>query len=77
MGQDPLVNASGEANGAFRKDILVPCACCLKLFRPYRRSQLFCGARCRLLHWSVSEVVEELNAGRAEGLRDLIERLKP
>lgn len=78
IGQDRLVNASGGANRASRKDI-IPRALCLlpeAVLRPYRRSQLFCGPRCRLLHWSVSEVVEELNAGRASGLRDIIERLR-
>lgn len=76
IGLDPLVNASSGANGASRKDILVSCGFCLKRFRPYRRSQRFCGARCRLLFWAAGELVRERAAGNAEGVRDIIERLK-
>jgi len=76
IGLNPLVNASSEANGASRKDIFVSCGFCLKRFRPYRRSQRFCGARCRLLFWAAGQLVRERAAGKAEGIRGLIERLK-
>ena len=56
MGLNPLVNASSGANGASSKDILVSCEFCLKSFQPYRRSQRFCGARCRLLKSNLSRV---------------------
>lgn len=36
----------------------------------------FCSPRCRLLRWAVGEIVKDYPAGRASGLRDLIERLK-
>jgi hypothetical protein len=76
IGLDRLVNASSGAKGAKSKDILVRCACCLKRFRPYRSSQRFCGPHCRLLFWAAGELVREREAGNAEGVRDIIERLK-
>ena len=73
---DPFVNASSGANGASRKEILASCGFCLKRFRLYRRSQRFCGARCRLLFWAAGELVREQEAGNAKGIRGIIERLK-
>jgi len=74
--RNPFVNASSGANGASREDSLMPCGFCLKRFRPYRPSQRFCGPRCRLLFWAAGELVRERAAGNAEGVRDIIERLK-
>jgi hypothetical protein len=76
IGLNPLVNASSGANGASHKYNLVSCEFCLKSFQPYRRSQRFCGARCRLLFWAAGELIREREAGNAEGIRDIIEKLK-
>ena len=76
MGLNPLVNASSGANGASSKDILVSCEFCLKSFQPYRSSQRFCGARCRLLFWAAGELVSEREAGNAAGIQHFIEKLK-
>ncbi len=75
-GRDPFVNASSGANGASRKDILVSCGFCLKRFKPKSRLNRFCGPRCRLLFWAARELAREREAGNAEGVRDIIERLK-
>ena len=76
IGLNPLVNASSGANGASHKDILVSCGFCLKIFRPYRPSQRFCGARCRLLFWAAREIVRERETGNAGGIKGIIERPK-
>ncbi len=72
IGRNPFVNAPGTTNGALSKDILVPCACCLKPFRPKRPPNRFCSSRCRLLFWAAGELVEVVYAGRAEGLRPML-----
>jgi hypothetical protein len=75
MGQDPDVNAPGSTNGASPRDIPVPCGFCLKRFRPKQASQRFCGARCRLLFWAAGEIVKDLEAGKADGIREAIRDL--
>jgi len=76
LGLNPLVNASSGANGASNKDILISCEFCLKSFQPYRRSQRFCGVRCRLLFWAAGELVSEREKGNAGGISSFVERLK-
>lgn len=65
----------GGANDASRTRIPASCPVCLKRFRPYRRSQRFCNARCRLLFWAMHELAAALRAGQVEGLRDELERI--
>ena len=51
------------------------CLVCLKRFKAYRRSQVFCSAYCRLLSWTVEALATALKEGTAEGLREKINKL--
>jgi hypothetical protein len=73
-GRDPLVNARRRANGGKSGDILVPCRFCLKRFKPKSRLNRFCESRHRLLFWAAGELVKEIAAGKAAGIRDVLER---
>lgn len=68
--QDPLVNASGGANGASRKDILVSCQSCLGTFKPKSRLNRFCSSRCRLRAWALEDLARALEQGEVDGLKD-------
>ena len=81
MVQNPNVNASRAAISGRPEDKAAPtsnrlCLCCAKGFRIIRTKQKFCSSRCRLLYWAASQVLREYSAGKASGLRDILERLK-
>lgn len=76
MGQNPRVNASRAANGDSAMDSYGSCLFCLKRFKRRSPAQRFCGDRCRLLHWAARELVKERSSGNADGVTDLIEKLK-
>jgi endogenous inhibitor of DNA gyrase (YacG/DUF329 family) len=69
---DPLVNASGGANGASRKDILIQCGSCLKTFKPKSRLNRFCSSRCRLRAWALDDLFQALETGKVDGLKGKI-----
>lgn len=73
--QDPLVNASGEANGPSRKDIPASCRSCLGTFKPKNRLNRFCSSRCRLRAWALDDLGQALATCKADGLRDRIREL--
>jgi len=56
------------------------CKCCCKFcereFRALTQKREFCSSRCRLLFWAAGEIVKEFRAGRANGLKNLIQELK-
>ena len=89
MGLDPTVNAFSRAisdkPGGFPGSAgdrpaesvnAKSCPCCEREFKPRRRNQHFCGDRCRFLSWAAGELVREHLAGNADGLRDMIGRLR-
>ena len=76
IGQNPLVNASREANAGSDEESYGSCQVCLKEFRRYRPNQRFCGPDCRFLFWAARKLVREHAAGNVEGIRSLIESLK-
>lgn len=51
------------------------CTTCTKEIKSKNPRKEFCSDRCRLLHWTISTLVREYKAGRADGLRDLIQEL--
>jgi len=89
MGLDPFVDASSRAISAELEEFpgavggrpvesvnAKTCLVCEREFRPRKPWQTFCSARCRRLAWAVKELVREYLAGKANGLRDAIERLR-
>jgi hypothetical protein len=73
----PQGRTTGAAPG--RPSEAVNASACLfcKVTLPASRQRVrFCSPRHRLLFWAAGEIVRECSAGRARGLRDLIERLK-
>jgi len=81
MVQNPIVNASRATILGGSEDKAAPtsnrlCLCCAKGYRVIRPKQRFCSSRCRLLYWAAGQVVREYSAGKASGLRDMLERLK-
>jgi hypothetical protein len=81
MVQNPIVNASratisGRSEDKAGSTSRRLCLCCTKGFRLIRPKQRFCSSRCRLLYWAAGQIVREYSAGKASGLRDILERLK-
>jgi len=81
MLQNPIVNArsgtisgKSESKAAFSRR--KPCQCCGKSYTAIRPKQRFCSNRCRLLYWAANEVVQEYLAGNADGLGELLRKLK-
>jgi hypothetical protein len=69
-----LTPPGGAIKGESTRNTPEPCACCLGDIGTGHR---FCSPRCRLLHWAAREMVKEYLAGRADGLRAIIEKLRP
>lgn len=81
MVQNPIVNASRATISGGSEDKAAPtskrlCLCCVKGFCVIRTKQRFCSSRCRLLYWAAGQILREYSAGKASGLRDILERLK-
>jgi endogenous inhibitor of DNA gyrase (YacG/DUF329 family) len=53
-----------------------PCLTCERPFKSKNKKREFCSDRCRLLFWAVSTLVKEWKAGKANGLRDIIQKLR-
>ena len=71
----PCVNAS-RGNDLRKKVVQAgTCDVCLKRYKAYRGSQRFCSSRCRLLNWAVEALAAALKEGKAEGLRESINKL--
>lgn len=54
------------------------CLTCQGDFRPYRSKpdQKFCKPRCRRLYWAADELAKEYRAGHADGLKEIIGKLR-
>jgi hypothetical protein len=52
------------------------CGLCGRLFQPGKPWQRFCGQGCRRLFSAAEELFREYSAGRAPGIRPIVERLK-
>ena len=81
MVQNPIVNASRAMISGGSEDKGAPtskrlCLCCAKDFRVIRTKQKFCSSRCRLLYWAAGQILREYSAGKASGLRVILERLR-
>ena len=81
MVQNPIVNASRATISGGSEDKAAPtssrlCLCCAKGFRVIRPKQRFCSSRCRLLYWAAGQILREYSAGKASGLRVILERLR-
>jgi hypothetical protein len=81
IGQDPLVNASrgtilSRSEGRAELKPKAVCSCCQRKYRAPRPKQKFCSNRCRLLYWAACEIARQFQAGKANGLRDIISGVK-
>jgi hypothetical protein len=71
---NPLTLCSAKISPKRGRD---PCRYCKgknKALTAHERK--FCSARHRLLFWAAGEIVKDFQGGRADGLRDIIERLR-
>lgn len=58
------------------KEGLRTCWTCERPFRSKNKRREFCSDHCRLLFWAVKVLVKEWKAGRANGLKDKIQKLE-
>jgi len=56
------------------KDCL-SCPVCLSSFKPKKHNQHFCRDDCRITSWAAHRFLKEFKAGRADGLKELIQEL--
>jgi hypothetical protein len=55
----------------------IACLCCEIKFKPKtKRRQDFCSSKCRLLYWTLNEILKAFGAGKLNGLRGLITKIK-
>jgi hypothetical protein len=52
-----------------------PCLCCEKKFRPKKPWQDFCKPECKLISWCANQFLKAFKAGRADGLKNIIQEL--
>jgi hypothetical protein len=71
-----LTARTATISGGSRTWPLKACPCCKAEFRPKNSTQRFCLPRCRLLYWAAGEIVRAYRAGKAAGLKNIIEGLR-
>jgi hypothetical protein len=69
---NPFTPVNGASSGNQAKD--TRCEVCLG---PMGKGKKICSPRCRLVKWGAKTLLEAWNAGQANGLRDLIMKLRP
>jgi len=52
------------------------CLCCERKYKALTQRGKFCSPSCRLLYWAAHRLIREYRAGRANGLKELIQELK-
>ena len=53
------------------------CLCCEKKFRPKKSWQEFCKPECKLISWCANQFLKAFKAGKANGLKNIIQELSP
>jgi len=71
QGSKESVNATilSQRKGSF-------CQVCENPLTDKKSNSKFCSPRCRLLFWAVKVLVKEWKAGRVNGLREMIQKLR-
>jgi len=54
---------------------LLSCPVCLSSFSRKKHNQEFCSDKCRITSWAAHRFLKEFKAGKADGLRKLIQEL--
>jgi len=53
-----------------------PCAACGSVFKPKRKWQECCCRECQLVYLAARTILDAYRAGRANGLKKIIEEMK-
>jgi hypothetical protein len=54
---------------------LLFCPVCLSSFRPKKHNQKVCSEKCRITSWAANRFLKEFKAGKADGLKNIIQEL--